>query len=49
MTASEADQPNIRPKPHHLPLRPAAWVLFAQGHFISDLDLRQHAGIITLA
>ena len=47
--AGQANQPNIRPKPHNLPLKATARVLLAQCHFVSQLNLRQHSGIITLA
>ena len=47
--ASQANQPDIRPKPHHFPLEATAGVFLAQGHLISKLYIRQHNGIITLA
>lgn len=47
--AGQANQPDIRPKPHHFPLKATAGVLLAQCHLISKLNLRQHSGIITLA
>ena len=49
MFAGQADQPNIRPKPHNLPIIATAGVLLAQSHLISKLNLRQHSGIITPA
>lgn len=47
--AGQANQPDIRPEPHHLPLKATAGVLLAQRHSISKLNLRQHSRIITLA
>lgn len=48
MFAGLANQSNISSKPHHFPLESPTGVFLAQRHFISNLHIRQHSGIITL-
>ena len=49
MFARQANQPDVRSEPHNLPLIATAGVFLTQRHLISELNLRQHSGIITLA